>query len=371
MIGQAESFGRLDSVSGPSRRSLDFTLLLSAAFLVGVGLVAQFSVDRALRGGFFVKQLLFAAVGAAVLVLFAKLPSAFWMRAHRWLYLASLGALAAVLVVGDRTKGATRWIDIGPLQFQPSEVSKVLLVLTLAAFFARNWADVKSPRVYLLSLAHVLPLCGLLLLQPHYAGALSLLAVWAGMAVVSGVSWRALGLTALALGFVGAAAWSVPGLLKDYHRERILAKVQPTTGDRRDADWQQDRAKIAFGTGGLLGVGFLKGEQKAARYIPEQQNDFVFTIIGEEFGLVGAAIVIAAFGVFFFRVWATGFQAGDPFGRLVAAGVFAVLGFHTVVNLGMNLGLIPVAGLWLPFLSYGGTALWMCMACLGLLLAVR
>ncbi|MGE0000644.1 MAG: FtsW/RodA/SpoVE family cell cycle protein, partial [Fimbriimonadaceae bacterium] len=132
--------------------------------------------------------------------------------------------------------------------------------------------------------------------------------------------------------------------------------------------YQQTQALIAIGVGGINGTGYLRGERKAARFIPEQQNDFIFTVIGEEGGLVAGLLLLSAFGWFFYRVWEVGQRSADVWARGVSNGVLAVLGFHVFVNLGMNLGVLPVAGLWLPFVSYGGTALWMAMACLGILL---
>jgi len=123
--------------------------------------------------------------------------------------------------------------------------------------------------------------------------------------------------------------------------------------------------------GGVSGAGFGKGDQKHAHFIPEQQNDFIFTVIGEEGGLIGCSFVLIAFGVFLYRIWLIMVQAEDPFHRLVAAGVFGTLAFHTIVNLGMNLQLLPVVGLWLPFMSYGGTAMWLCMASVAVLLNMR
>jgi rod shape determining protein RodA len=141
--------------------------------------------------------------------------------------------------------------------------------------------------------------------------------------------------------------------------------------DRQGKNWQTDRAEIAFGVGGVSGAGFGNGQQKAGHFIPEQHNDFIFTVVGEEGGLIGCTLVLAAFGFFFFRVFLIMHLATDPFYRMIAAGIFAILGFHTFVNIAMVLQIVPVVGLWLPFLSYGGTALWLCMACVGLLLNIR
>jgi rod shape determining protein RodA len=158
-------------------------------------------------------------------------------------------------------------------------------------------------------------------------------------------------------------------LLHSYQRERIQSGISQK--DAHGRDWQTYRAEIAFGVGGALGAGYLKGEQKAGHFIPEQHDDFVITVIGEEGGLIGCTMVLAAFGFFFYRIWLIMFTASEPYYRMIAAGIFAALFFHMFVNIAMVLQLVPVVGIWLPFLSYGGTAMWLCMACVGLLLNIR
>jgi rod shape determining protein RodA len=243
----------------------------------------------------------------------------------------------------------------------------VLLVVTLSAFFVKH-AELGQAALFLRSLAHVAPFVLLVLLQPHLAGAASLLAIWLAVSVTAGLSWRVVAVAAALVAVLGAAAWLTPGLIRPYMRDRIEAMVRP---DAQAGSYQQDQALIALGVGGATGVGYLQGERKSSGYIPEQQNDFVLSVIGEEGGMVACAMLFAGFILFFARVWYVGHRSEHPFGRMAAAGVLAVLGFHVFVNLGMNLGVLPVAGLWLPFVSYGGTALWMCMACLGILLGQR
>jgi rod shape determining protein RodA len=140
--------------------------------------------------------------------------------------------------------------------------------------------------------------------------------------------------------------------------------------DRLDSQWHAERAQIAFGAGGLMGAGFLKGEQKAGGFVPEQHNDFIFTVIGEEGGLIGTATIILLFCGLLYRIWYQTICADDNFQQLLLAGIFSLLAFQTFVNIGMNLSLLPVVGLWLPFISYGGSAMFLCMACIGLVLNI-
>jgi rod shape determining protein RodA len=199
---------------------------------------------------------------------------------------------------------------------------------------------------------------------------ISLLFLTLIVCITAGVPWKYFPATiAILIGLAGAA-WFTPKVVPDYMRARVEAKVDQYVHGKRDPqgrDFQQYNSKIAIGSGGSTGEGFFRGEQKAAGMIPEQQTDFIFSVIGEEGGFFGSSLVIGLFGVFFFFVWRRAFLAQTMMGRLTAIGLMAVLGFHTMVNLAMVLGFGPVVGLWLPFMSHGGTALWMCMGALGLL----
>ncbi|MCW5937687.1 MAG: rod shape-determining protein RodA [Fimbriimonadaceae bacterium] len=368
MIGRADAKGVFGSGLDRPAQGPDVFLLLAAGMLLSFGLLSLHSIDAAVHSAYFFRQAAFVVVGCVIAFGLAVVPHAMLKRAAVPLYLVSLGSLAAVLFIGQEKKGATRWIDVGPLQFQPSEFAKLVLVITLAAYLSGRQGRIKDPSTFFGSLLHVAPVVLLTLLQPHLAGAVSLLMIWFAMLLACGVSLRPILLSALVLLAGLGLAWKTPGLMPDYMRSRIEGKLRP---DVKDNAWQQERAKIAFATGGLFGVGYLKGEQKAARYVPEQQNDFILTVVGEEGGLFGTALVLLGFALFFFRTWLVGWRASEPFDRYVAAGILGVLGFHMIVNVGMNLGILPVAGLWLPFMSYGGTAMWMCLGCVGLLLGMK
>jgi rod shape determining protein RodA len=330
--------------------------------------MSLFSVGYGRGEGPFRKQLINAVIGLGPLSLFYFVKPEFWRKISNWLYLVSVGLLASVLALGFRAGGAKRWIEVGPLQFQPSELVKLLMVLTLATFYAKRQDQVDKLSTFLWSIAHMALPIAMLLKQPHLGGALVLLVIWLCVSVVSNVRLRfivgALGLVGLLI----AGAWTIPGILRPYHRERVMAMF---TTDEQDEDYQVFRAQLAFGVGGVSGTGFLRGEQKSGGYIPEQHNDFIITVLGEEGGLVGCGMLLAAYAFFFYRIWLIMRHADDVYYRMITAGIFGLLAFHTVVNLGMVLQLLPVVGLWLPFMSAGGSAIWLCLACVGLLLNIR
>ncbi len=368
------TFGNTET---PSRRAArwDYGLLLATAFLLLFGLMSLYSEGLQKDGlANFRRQLISTAIGIGPFVIMLTVRPSFWRRAAPVLYGTSLLLLAATLVLGKDAKGAQRWIDIGPLQFQPSEVAKLFVILTLASFYANRADRIHSLSTFLWGLLHVAVPMALILKQPSLTAALVLLSVWFGISLLAGVPMKFFATSLAAVALLGTAVFTIPAaskyLLHGYQEDRIkglLGKDKDKQGD----DWQSDRAEIAFGVGGLTGTGFLRGEQKQGKYIPEQRNDFVFTVIGEEGGLVGSALVLCAYGFFFWRVFLVMVAASDDYERYIVGGIFALLATHTIVNIAMVLHLLPVAGLWLPFMSSGGTAIWLCMGCVGLLLNIR
>lgn len=361
-FGAARPVGSTSALRTPR---LDVPLLASAVLLMFFGLSALYSVDKSLQGGFFEKQLVMLALGLIPLSIFYLVPLGFLRKASNWLYAMNLLLLVMVVAIGAERGGAQRWIEVGGFQFQPSEVAKLLAILTLASFFASRTQEVRSIRTFLLSLLHIAPITALVFIQPHLGSAVGMLAIWFVICLYAGVPTKFLAISGLAAVLLAGIAFHVPGLMQPYQRERVIGLVSP---DPADTGYQQRRAMIAIGVGGVLGTGFLQGEEKAAHFIPEQQTDFIFSVIAEEGGLVGSTLLLAAFGFLFYRIWLIGYLASTPYPRMVAGGVLAILAYHTIVNLGMNLAITPVVGLWLPFISYGGTALWLCMAFLGLLM---
>ena len=345
-----------------SGRGIDLYLLLSAGLLLFIGLASLYSIDYSQGTRWFAKQSVFAIVGVVPLLLMWKMPAEIWRRLSWPLYIVNALLLLAVLLLGVSAGGAQRWIDVGPFQFQPSELSKIALALTLAAFYSNRAESIKKLSTFLLSIAHVSVPILLVFVQPHLGGTLTLLGIWLAVTVIAGVPWRFIGSSLLCIVMLGVVAWNVPGVLTAEQKSRPIGFLNP---DPQGDGYQQSQALIAMGSGGPFGKGYLKGDMKAKGSVPEQQTDFVFSVIGEEGGLFGSALVLSAFGFFFYRSWLAAFKAGDPFKRMVGAGLLAALGLHFFANIGMNLTVLPVVGLWLPFMSYGGTALWLCMASLG------
>jgi len=352
------------------RKKHDLGLILSALALMCVGLFSIHSVDVGQGTAHMYRQMVFAAIGIVVFYIFNKFKLEYFKVIATPLYILNLVMLVATLFLGKSRGITSRWIEIGPMQFQPSEVSKLLLAITLATYFANRQDRIRELPTFLGALAHAIPIVALVLLQPHLGASVALLFLAIIAAINVGTPWKYFPVVFGVIFALVAAAWVTPNVVPGYMRDRVDAKIQEFVYGNRDIrgdGYQQDQAMLAIGSGGATGAGFYQGNQKAAGVIPEQHTDFIFSVIGEEGGFFGSVLVICMFGVFFFFVWRRVYMAKSVMGQVVASSLFAVLAFHTIVNLAMVLRFGPVVGLWLPFMSYGGTALWMCMGAVGLL----
>jgi rod shape determining protein RodA len=359
---------------------MDWPLLTSALTLLLFGLMSLYSVglENAAAAGAFKKQILFVGIGLVPFAIFFGISPDRWRKGANWLYVANLGILVFVLVHGHSVNGSDRWIQLpGGMRLQPSELAKIFTILTLSAYYANRQDSIHKVSTFVMGFLHVLVPAILIWKQPHLGATLVILVMWFGVSMIAGVPAKTLGTFMLTVTVLLGVGLSVPSIrakiLPDYQGNRGKELIDSMSGkkDVKKGNYQTERAKIAIGVGGLSGAGFGHGEQKAAGFIPEQQNDFIVTVIGEEGGLVGVTLLLIAYGTFFYRIFLVMLNATEPFYRMAAAGVFAVLGFHTFVNMAMVLQLLPVVGLWLPFLSSGGTAIWLCMSCVGLLLSIR
>ena len=357
-------------------RRLDWLLMLSVGALIVIGSLLVWSAtrQRMLDAGldpqsFFKRHLINAGIGLAL----GAVPALVDYRALRTyapvVYVASCVGLVAVLSpLGSTINGAHSWIVIGGgFQIQPSEFAKVAVVVGMASILSEIRDGEVSPRhtdvVLVLTLA-ALPM-GLIMLQPDLGTTMVLVFVILGVLAVGGAAGRWIWGLLLAGVVVVIAALQI-GVLDDYQLDRFSAFTDPTFAPQ-GAGYNTRQARIAIGSGGITGKGLFEGTQTNGQFIPEQQTDFVFTVAGEELGLIGAGLVIVLLGVVLWRGLSIATAASDPFGRIVAAGVVSWFAFQSFVNIGMTLGIMPVTGLPLPFVSYGGSAMFANLLAVGLL----
>lgn len=352
----------------------DVLLLVSTLLLVTVGTVMIYSsssilaMERYHDAQYFLKkQIFFVLLGLTAMVFLTKVPY------QKLRYAAYPGLAAAALLlgliliphVGVRAGGATRWLNLGIITFQVTELVKVALVLFLAHFLTRKIAQIKQfSRGIAIPLAVTLFVVGLVMLQPDFGSAAILMAILLLMLYLAGT--RLVYLGGMAAAVMPAALYLV--IHKSYRMARLMTFLDPWK-DPRNSGFQIIQSLLSFGSGGTFGVGLGDGMQKLF-YLPEPHTDFILSVIAEESGFIGVAIVILLFGVLIIRGFFIAFKAPDLFGTLLAAGLTMTLALEAFINIAGVMGLIPLKGLALPFLSYGGSALLMSLAAVGILLNI-
>ena len=351
-------------------RQVDLPLLLTTLLLIGVGLATLYSATYQWSPAVFRRQVMWLAVGAAGAIALAAIPPRVWLRFYKLLYALNVLMLLGVLAFGAERKGAQRWLELpSGFQLQPSEFAKLLLILTLAAWLARNGAAIRTPKGFLLSALHMAVPALLVFKQPDLGTSLVFAAVWFAMVYLAGARARWLWLTVVAgaLGFAGLWHFDI---LRDYQKARLVSFLNPEA-DPKQSGYHILQARIAVGSGQLTGKGYLHGTQKNLRYIPEQHTDFIFVVVAEELGFVGSVGLLGLFGAFLYAVWRIMVNTRNEYHRLLAGGILTLFTFHLLTNVGMTIGLFPVVGIPLPFISYGGSMLITALAAVGLLLAIR
>jgi rod shape determining protein RodA len=268
--------------------------------------------------------------------------------------------------LGSATNAAQSWFELGVYQVQPSEYAKVAMIVVLAAVFGSR-REAPGLRQLAAGLAAVAVVCGLILLQPDFGTFMVFVPILFGVLLVGGVPLRWLLVLAL-VGSVGVVGMFKLNMLKEYQKERLTAFIDPSADpDGRGYTYNARQALIAIGSGGVTGKGYLRGTQTNLQYVPEQKTDFIFTVVGEELGFAGAMLLLGLLGLLAWRGLRIAATARDPFGALIAAGVVSMLVFQAFVNIGMTIGIMPITGIPLPFVSYGGSSLVATFLAVGLL----
>ena len=371
---------RYSRIDGPSRARaprLDWLLMLAVAGLLVAGtlLVWSATVNRedltaGVSTAYLKKHLVNIAIGVVLGVMIIATD-------HRWVrilaplvYVGSVVGLLLVLVMGSTINGSRSWLMVGGMSIQPAEFAKLAVVIGMALLVAeRTEGSWKQREVRHLDVLGMLAIAGLpaslILLQPDLGTMLVLSATVFGVVAISGAPRR--WLFTLAGGAVGTAVLAVQaGVLKAYQVDRFMAFTNPGL-DPRGAGYNTEQARIAIGNGGVFGQGLFHGSQTKSGFVPEQHTDFIFTVAGEELGLVGSAVLISLLGVVLWRALTIATHADDLFGRLAAGGIACWFGFQAFQNIGMCLGIMPVTGVPLPLVSYGGSSMFAGLMAIGLL----
>lgn len=350
---------------------LNWSLLLLALLLFSLGVINLYSASS-LRGEtglttvtFYHKQIIWGLIGLGGLVFCSSFDYRH-LRSLAWpLYWLSLCLLALVMFTGESILGAARWIDLGIFHFQPTELAKLSCLLLASLILTRTpgllaWSDLSK------ILAIIAPLVGFIILQPDLGSGLNILLIVGGMMFYHGIKSHVLIVLALTLPILMPLGWFG---LQDYQRERILTFLHPES-DPLGAGYNILQSQIAIGSGQTWGKGFLEGTQSQLRFLPEKHTDFVLAVFGEEWGFIGSALLLSLFCLFLYQIMLVIQDSKDRFGHYLSVGVFFYFFWQITINMGMVLGLLPVVGIPLPFLSYGGTSTLINFCFLGLALNV-
>ncbi len=363
----------VDSVKARGWRHFDFQLLLYVLLLIAVGVVmgysAAFNTDAGAAAGTSqtVKTVIWAIIGLTLFFV-ASSVDYHWLRTLAApIYVVVLGLLTLTMLIGTNLFGAQMSVTVAGLDFQFSEVSKVLMVAVLAAYLAGRRERIGRLGTILIAGALMALPTLLVFRQPDLGTALVFVAIVVGMLFLSGASLGWMGL--FAAGAIGAAP-VVVGMLHDYQRQRLFCFLDPYA-DPQGACYQLVQALNAVGSGGVLGRGLTVGGEGQRGYIPVQSTDFIFTVVAEDLGFVGGIIVLTLFGLLVWRILLIGWQAQDAFGMMIAVGLASIIVFQLFVNVGMVIGIMPVTGIPLPFVTYGGSSLISLLFGMGILQSIR
>jgi len=357
---------------GPRERlsQLHWPLIILLTMIAGVGVITLYSVAEGNWRPWALRHGLRYIVALSILIVMGLVAIRYWMALSYPIYFAALAALAATPFIGEINMGARRWIELGGIQFQPSEAMKIGLVMALARYYHGLRAEQVSHILYLIPPALMIGApVGLVFIQPDLGTALLLAATGIIIVFVAGLSWR--------IGLIGAAGAVAAGygayrfeFLKPYQLERILTFLNPDR-DPLGQGYHLLQSKIALGSGGLDGKGFMHGTQSQLKFLPEMQTDFIFTIFGEEFGFVGAVGLLLLYLAVILTGLSIAMTAKSHFARLAVIGVVATFSLYVLINTGMVMGLAPVVGVPLPLVSYGGTVMLTIMAGFGLVMSAH
>jgi rod shape determining protein RodA len=380
-LSPPRSLGRIRSRAGAptsSRlgvdwRDLDWVMLGAVGGIITLGLVMVYSTTRNLVDNpyyFVTRQAVALGLGIVVFCVILRIDYRKFRDFSLLAYLAVIVLLIGVITpMGSSAKGAQAWYAFpGGFQFQPAEIAKFLLIVALCGYVNEHRGDIDPWRVTVLVGLAVLPI-GLIQLQPDLGTNMVLAAILLGLLAVAGAKGRYL-LVLLLLAVTGVYAVLTLGLLQQYQIDRLTSVINPDAASQTAA-YNQTQSKNTIGSGGVTGAGLFQGPQTRLGYVPEQHTDFIFTAVAEELGFVGAAVLLALYAVVMWRTWRTARLARDYYGTLVCSAVFAMLAFQIFENIGMTMAIMPVTGIPLPLVSYGGSSMIATLACLGLVANVH
>lgn len=347
-------------------KKIDKMLLAAVILLVVIGLITIFSVSYGAESADllnFRKQLIFSVIGFGAMTVFASLDYRMLKNYSGMAYVSMMLLLALVLIWGKVTRGTVGWFDLGLFSLQPAEFAKIAIIVTLAKSLSEMGNYCHLTKKILISGLYMGAFIFLIMMQPDLGSSLVIMFIWFGMLAMFGLRRKEI-LLFIAMGLVAfAGAWAFA--LKDYQKDRVMTFVNPQS-DAMGSGYNVIQSMVAIGSGTFWGKGLGHGSQSQLNFLPEKHTDFIFAVIAEEMGFIGGALVLVLFAIIFWRLLVIANEAQDNFGKLLSLGAVFLLAFHVMVNVGMNMGLMPVTGIPLPFVSYGGSSMVAFMIMIGI-----
>lgn len=338
-------------------KNFDWIIFSAVILLAAFGLMEVYSVALGLGSHDlinFYKQLFFVSLGIVLMFIFSFVDFHFIKSFNRYLYFLGVAILIAVLLFGQTVNGTKGWFNIAGFGIQPVEFIKIILIVYLASYFSNLATKVKTVKHFFISAVSTLVLAILIIFQPDFGSSLIIVALWLIMVTVAGFNKKYFLVIALLGIILAGGAWFS---FKDYQKQRITTFLNPGQEScSRDECYNSFQAIIAVGSGGLTGKGVGFGSQSQLKFLPEAQTDFIFSVIAEEMGFLGIILVVAFFTIFYFRAFFVVKKVNNDFGIYYILGLSGLIFTHMFVNIGMNIGILPIVGLPLPFISYGGSS---------------
>lgn len=338
-------------------KNFDWIIFSAVILLAAFGLMEVYSVALGLGSHDlinFYKQLFFVGFGIVLMFTFSFIDFRFIKSFSRYLYFLGAAILIAVLLFGQTNNGTKGWFNIAGFGIQPVEFIKIILIVCLASYFSNLATKVKTVKHFLISAVGTLVLAALIIFQPDFGSALIIVALWLIMVTIAGFNKKYFIVIAVLGVILAGGAWFT---FKDYQKQRITTFLNPGQEScSKDECYNSFQAIIAVGSGGLTGKGVGFGSQSQLKFLPEAQTDFIFSVIAEEMGFLGIVLVVAFFTIFYFRAFFALKRVNNDFGIYYILGLSGLIFTHMFVNIGMNIGILPIVGLPLPFISYGGSS---------------
>jgi rod shape determining protein RodA len=347
--------------------NFDWFIIAALLLLISFGLIEIYSVALG-RGGLdlinFNKQIIFVGIGLAAMLFFSFIDYYFLRSLSRYFFWGGVLLLIAVLLFGETVRGTKGWFNVFGFSLQPVEFIKIILIIFLADYFSSLATKVKTSRHFLVSLGFTAIFAVLVMLQPDFGSALILLGIWLVLIIAADFNLKYFLIIALSVLVLFVSAWFL--FFQDYQKERIMNFVSPNS-DALDSGYNISQSVIAIGSGGIMGKGVGFGSQSQLKFLPEAQNDFIFAVIAEELGFLGVMLVLFFYSLLFWRVFRVIRHASNDFAIYFLIGAMGLIFIQMFINIGMNLGIMPVVGLSLPFISYGGSSLLSLMIIMGIM----